>query len=148
MDVAHSHLSKVRGLMARQRSARDALEQQISIRDNLQAIDYATTKVAGTSPDDRLVEIIERLDDLIAQYRAALADWVCSVDHTRVILQRMDSQLYAAMLESHYIDGITWAQTGEHMGYSEDGMYKLRPYALIGFYDAMTNYETGAPEAI
>lgn len=140
VSKAEEYLTKVRGLYFRQRSATESLMSNMAIRDNLKAIDYSVTRVTGGAiEDDRLVEIIERIDSLISQCRAALSDYSTEVIRTTRILGRMSSQLYASILESYYINGYTWAQTADLLGYSEPGIYNLRRFALQNFYDAMPN---------
>lgn len=148
ISVADQFLKRVKGLAMRQASAHDALEQQIAIRDALKGIDYSVQKVAGDSPDTRLVETIERIDELIVQYEAALADYDAGVRHARGILARMDDQSHAAILERYYLVGQTWRQVGAAVGYSVEKIYDIRPFALIGFYEAMTSYESGMEQAL
>lgn len=148
ISAAEKFLNNVKGLVIRQASAHDALNQQLAIRDSLKAIDYSIEKAMGTSPDDRLINTIENIDRLIGEYEAVLDDWNIAVKHAKEILARMENQQYAAVLERYYIVGLTWRETAARSGYSVDNLYKIRPAAHIGFYMAMTNYETGIPEAI
>lgn len=149
ISVAEEFLKRVRGLALRQASAQDVINQQVSIMDGLKAIDYSVSQISGgSSPDSRLVAVIEKIDDMISHYQAMFEDWQTAIGHAKDILARMDDQLYASVLERYYLAGQTWRSIASSMGYSVDNIYKIRPYALVGFYQAMTNYETGMVPAI
>lgn len=149
ISVAEEFLKRVRGLTLRQASAHDAINQQIAILDGLKAIDYSVSQISGgSSHDSRLVEVIEKIDGMVSQYRAMVDDWQTAIGHAKDILARMDDQLYASVLERYYLSGHTWRSIAASMGYSVDNIYKIRPYALVAFYAAMTNYETGMVPAI
>lgn len=137
MGVAAGYLARVRDARRRETTAREALEREMAVRDSLMAIDYSAARVAGGAPDGRLAACIERVDGLIAQYAAAVSDCAGVVGRAEAILACMEGRLYAALLEGRYIACMTWGGVAEALGYSEAGIYKLRPHALLAFYDAM-----------
>ena len=149
IEQAEAWLSKVRKLVAYEKSMRRAAETQFELADGLKGVDYSHEQVSSSPTADAipnaviaheeaaasLVEIAESAKERIAQAAEAI--------------DRMDDPTEAAALTLYYIACMKWEAVCVEMNYTWDGMMTLRRRALSHVYDVMPHSERDAvPPAI
>lgn len=131
---ATAYLEHVRSLKARI----DMLEEEIApLRDMATATMDYRERVSGSPNPKRFEDAMVRLEELIAEYCTEMAGFVDEQHEAHVALSRMSRPEYSRALTSHYLLGKTWEMTCVEMGYSWQGMMKLRRRAIDEAYDLM-----------
>ena len=109
--------------------------------EGLGGVDYRAERVSG-SPSakdmaDKVAEIRERGD----AYLMALADYEERRHQANEALMRMEDATCEAALRRRYLLGWDWERVCVRMGYSYDGMMKLRRRALAEYWEVMPHTE-------
>lgn len=130
------YLGRVRAIVhtvAMIRSEIDALAESV---DGLGAVRYDRDRVKAPADDEGLLRRIERLDSLKSEFQDELdqnlqwqADAHAALSHVR--------QPWRAVLTYRYLEGMTWADVADAVGYSEvhcksdlhdNGLVELFPF--------------------
>lgn len=135
-DQARAYLEHVRALSCRTQALRAEVEAQRELADGVRAMRYGEGG-GGGAETDRMAETVARLQDLVRGYCAELSAYVSEQQaaHERVGL--MDRPEHAQAITGYYLLGRTWERVCVDMGYTWDGMMKLRRRAVAEFYDVM-----------
>lgn len=143
---AHSYLSRARGAQARIQTLAatiaDIYEEIIGIK----AVDYSGERVSGGLPSEILEQMLDDKQQRQAECQAQAHEAECLLRRIAYCLGKMDDQLYAAILEDHYINGNEWYVVAEHMNYSLRNIHNIRFMALLEYYDCMVDNDI--PSAI
>lgn len=135
---AHRELTRVASARSRAASARFRAEQIEAMKENIKAIDYSLERVAGgAGHSDRTEDLIKRMEQVAEECRESAREWIRETERAKVVLDRMDNQEHAAILEMHYLAGASWANTATAFGYSGPGIYDVRKAALLGYFHSM-----------
>lgn len=135
-DQARAYLEHVRALSCRTQALRAEVEAQRELADGVKAMRYGDG-VGGCSGDDRMAETVARLQELISGYCAELARYVDEQEAAHGCVVLMDRPEHAQAITAHYLLGRAWERVCVDMGYTWDGMMKLRRRAVTEFYDVM-----------
>lgn len=135
-DQARAYLEHVRALSCRTQALRAEVEAQRELADGVRAMRFCEGG-AGGAGDDKMVEAVARLHELIADYAAELSEYVSEqrAAHERVRL--MERPEHAQAITGYYLLGRPWERVCADMGYTWDGMMSLRRRAVTAFYDVM-----------
>lgn len=87
--------------------------------DGLKGIDYSREAVSMTPDGDGVARLVERKESLKAEYEAELmANLQLQADAHRALANVAEPGRSALTL--HYLEGKTWTDVGEALGYSAD----------------------------
>lgn len=127
-------LEHVRKLGTRCRSLQAEIDAQREIASGLSGIDYSKPAVQSTSTPDSVPNAVIRLQGLISDYCTELVGYVDEQKRAHDALSRMDNAEQAEALKRHYLLGQSWELCCVEMGYSYDGMMKLRGRGMLSLY--------------
>ncbi len=145
MNEAQNALLSASKAKSRAQAARYRAEQIEAMIESLRSIDYSVQRVSGSrKQSDKTEELIDRLEATAGESRDAAQDWLREMERARLVLDRMDDQEHAAILDMHYLAGASWLNTATAFGYSGPGIYDVRKKALIGYYRAMIEWNAKA----
>lgn len=87
--------------------------------DGVRGVDYTRDSVASSHADEGLMRLIERRESLKSEYEAELLENLqLQADAHRAL--RNVAEPARSALTLHYLEGKTWTDVGEEMGYSLD----------------------------
>lgn len=134
-DQARAYLEHVRALSCRTKALRAEVEAQRELADGVRAMRYGAGAVP-TRPD-RTADAVARLQELVEGYCAELAEYVEEQDRAHVCVRLMERPEHVQAITGRYLLGRSWERVCVDMGYTWDGMMKLRRRAVTEFYDVM-----------
>ena len=125
------------------------IESFYSMADNLRGIDYSKDRVKTSPTPDAIPNAIieaEEMGDVFCELYESVSGRVMQAE---LALLKMEDQREASALSLYYLafdshgkrKYDTWEKVGKRMGYSYDGMMKLRRRALLHAYDVMPHIE-------
>lgn len=103
----------------------------------LSGMDYSAPAVSKSPSADSIPNAVVRIQSLISDYCTELASSLEERKKAHDALARMEDKAHASALRRHYLAGQPWELVCVEMGYSWDGMMKLRRRALVEAYDVM-----------
>lgn len=132
---AREYLEYVRSLGIRIHTLREKIEHQRSvIMPN--GIAYQE-KVARSRDIDGFESAVIGLQELIADYCTELAEYVEQQEIASGVLRCLSKYEYGVALTKHYLLGQTWEKVRLDMGYSWQGIMKIRKKGIDEVYDLM-----------
>lgn len=136
-DQASRWLEHVMASGAKVRSLQAEIDEQREIAAGVSspAVDGMPRARAATA--DALPDAVARIESLIAEYCAELAAYVDEQREAHRALSAMPNAAHAEALKRRYLLCRPWPQVSEEMGYTKDGMMKMRRRALCEAYDVM-----------
>lgn len=135
-DQARAYLEHVRSLSCRTQALRAEVEAQRELADGVRAMRYGEGG-GGSAEADRTADTVARLQELVACYCAELAEYVSEQQAAHERVRLMERPEHAQAITGRYLLGRTWERVCVDMGYTWDGMMKLRRRAVTEFYDVM-----------
>lgn len=130
-------LEHVRRLGGKCRALQREVEGQRELASGVKGLDYSAPAVSASSSPDGIPNAVALLLDTIEDYCTELAGYVAEQKAAHDALNAMSDELGAEALKRHYLCGQSWESCCVDMGYSWDGMMKLRRRALLSAYEAM-----------
>ena len=141
ISQAEAWLSKVRRLVAYERAMREAAEVQYEMADGLRGLDYSRDQVAVSPTPDAIPNAViahDEAGDSLSSIADSARERIAQVIKA---LRKMEDDMEATVLTMHYIECKTWEQVRHDVGYTVDGMSKLRKRSLLHAYDIMPHSE-------
>ena len=136
-DRAAAYFKRVRSLSAKAAALRAEVDAQRAQADGLQGIDYAAMCGGGSPSPDAVPNAVIRLQGAVDAYCAELCALVDAQREAHDVIHGAERPEYAAALSRYYLAGESWEEVCVAMGYTWDGMMKLRLRALSDAYDRM-----------
>ncbi len=136
-DQAHAWLASVEADAERVDELEAVIEQARDRASGMRGIDYSSLKVSGGGgPYDRMAESVAAVQEQVAAYCRQLADLTArqADAHRRLAPLKPEQR---GCLVRHYLLGRPWPQVCGEMGYTYDGMMKLRRRSLVSAYAVM-----------
>ena len=113
------YLQRVRSCVHTIAMIRSEIAELESMMDGIGAVRYDREHVAGRADDEGLLRRIDRMDSLRAEFRDELdRNLQAQADAHRALANVR--QPWRAVLTYRYLEGMTWADVAERVGYSED----------------------------
>ena len=137
-EKAEAWLNDVRQLGIKCATLKDAIEQERANSEGVQAVCYDGMPHAQSS-GDALPNAVARIQDAISEFATEMAGYVEAQIEANRRLMRMDDASCSGCLVRYYVLGKSWKEVCEDMGYSFDGIMKLRRRALAMAYGVMPN---------
>lgn len=129
-------LEGVRASRARAESLRREVEDLRGDMAFVKGVDYS--RGGGGRPDaDAIPRAVERLQESVDRYAFELASYAEMQADAHERLSLMRSPECSECLRRRYLLGQDWADACEAMGYTRDGMMKLRRRALAEAWEIM-----------
>ncbi len=106
----------------------------------------SSLKVCGQCPGegcgdcagaDRMADTVARLQELVEGYCSELAGYVAEQDRAHACVRLMERPEHVQAITGYYLLGRPWERVCADMGYTLNGMMKLRRRAVTEFYDVM-----------
>lgn len=136
-DRAAAYFKRVRSLSARAAALKAEIDAQRAQADGLRGIDYAGMGGSGPPTPDAVPNAVIRLQSAIEAYCTELCALTDAQMEAHAVIHGADRPEYAAALSRYYLAGESWEQVCVAMGYTWDGMMKLRLRALSDAYDRL-----------
>ena len=130
-------LEHVRCLGGKCRALQREVEEQRELAAGVKGLDYSAPSVSASSSPDGIPNAVALLLETIDDYCTELAGYVAEQKAAHDALNAMSDELGAEALKRHYLCGQSWESCCVYMGYSWDGMMKLRRRALLSAYEVM-----------
>lgn len=143
-DTAAAYLRRVKADRAKADAMRLRLEERRMRLTDVKAVDYSAVRVSSAASDgsEKLAAMVDDLDELSAAWADALAGWNREVAEASAAALRMSSAAESSALMDYYIQPSgTWEEIASRMGYTYDGIMKVRQRALLSYYDVMPAHE-------
>lgn len=130
------YLQRVRSCVHTIAMVRSEIAELESMMDGLGAVRYDLERVRGSAYDEGMLRRIDRIDSLRAEYRDELDRNVQAQADAHKALANV-RQPWRAVLTYRYLEGMTWADVAERVGYSVDhckadlhdnGLVELYPF--------------------
>ena len=120
----------------------DSLQERIEpLREAIgNTMDYRERVSASPNPKT-FEDAVIRLQELIADYCTEITEFAEEQHVAYGVTRRLSRPEYRMAIEMHYIDGKPWNAVCRAMGYTKDGMMKLRRKAVDEVYDLMPESE-------
>ena len=134
---AEKWLEHVRGLRLRRDAMQAAIDGQRALMDGLKGIDYAFGGGSCAPSPDAVPNTVIRIQGMVAEYCAALAEYVDEQDRARKALARLERAEHCQALTLRYVEGWEWERVCVEMKYSYHGMMKLARAATCAAYGVM-----------
>ena len=145
---AHSYLCKARGAQRRIQTLADTIADIYAEIVSIKAVDYSIDRVDGGKPSEFVESMLDAKDARMQECQEQAHECECLLRRIVYVLGKMDDQLYASILEDHYINGNEWHVVAEHANYSVQHIHRIRFVALLDFYDCMLDKDAEIPSAI
>lgn len=97
------------------------------------AIRYDTDKVVS-SPSDPMLKFAEKLDELEAQQKKLLDEYIGARDVLLNMVDRLDDSRQKDIIQTRYMNDQKFYQVAESLGYSESQIFRI-------YADAIDNLE-------
>lgn len=137
-EQAAAWLDHVRGLALSVEGMRDRVELLRSLA--LPAgIDYSKPVVSTSPSADQIPNAVIKLQEAIADYCTELSAYVDESRDAKLRLASIGDWRYREAVTRYYVDGMSWREVGDRMGYVPDWCRQLRDEALPIVYDVMPN---------
>ena len=130
-------LGHVERLGKRADTMRAEIEAERDAAAGLRAIRYDGMPKPPNAAADALPDAVARIQERIAEYEERLAAYERERWAAQDALAGMGDPMEYRALSYHYLLGWPWERCCVEMGYSYDGMMKLRARALCSAYDLM-----------
>lgn len=138
VEQAHAYLERVRRMGADCAGLRRLVEDARANLGAVRGLDYSRggggTQTAG---DDAIVNEIAAVQESVASYVAKLAEYEDERHRAAMTVDRMPDPTEARVIRLRYLLGWKWENICVEVGYSYDGIMKLRRRALVSFYEVM-----------
>ena len=141
VDQAEAWLSKVRRAVDYERALRATADAQLEMADGLRGIDYAEVRVATSPSPDAIPNAVAAHMEAVEAILEIAADAAERVRRATDALAAMPDKTEASALQLYYVAGWKWEEVCVEMGYTWDGMMKLRRRALYDAYEVMPHSE-------
>lgn len=131
---ARRYMQHVRSLAHTVRMIKSEIDELRDLADGIGGVDYARPSVAAMPNVDAVPDAVARLQSLTAEYEAELSDYIAEQREAHACLLEVDG-VHAMLLTLRYVEGKTWVDVADAMGYSEDHVRKdLHEDALAALY--------------
>ena len=108
------------------REAEDIAERIVRLRSEAERMSARLTGLPGGGPgDDRLQRCAAELADLSDDYERKYRKAIRRAKEIERAVARISSPMYRTVLRRKYIDGLTWIQIGDEIGYSERSIHYI-----------------------
>lgn len=138
VEQAHAYLERVRRMGADCAGLRRLVEDARANLGAVRGLDYSRggggSKTAG---DDAIVNEIAAVQESVQAYVTRLAEYEDERHRAAMAVDRMPDPTEARVLRLRYLLGWKWENICVEVGYSYDGIMKLRRRALVSFYEVM-----------
>ena len=137
VEQAHAYLERVRRMGADCAGLRRLVEDARANLGAVRGLDYSRGGGTQTAGDDAIVNEIAAVQESVASYVAKLAEYEDERHRAAMAVDRMPDPTEARVLRLRYLLGWKWENICVEVGYSYDGIMKLRRRALVSFYEVM-----------
>ena len=138
MRAAKAYLNRYQRLKGYIRARQTELAE---LRDTLipSSVDYTGITVQ-TSPHDKMAEIMAEIDQLEQRITDATCDALKVLRDIEDVVQKMKDPRQQTLVINYYLNGLTWEQTAEAMGYDLRWIYRLHGQALDSVEEILTRH--------
>ena len=138
MRTAKAYLNRYQRLKGYIRARQTELAE---LRDTLipSSVDYTGITVQ-TSPHDKMAEIMAEIDSLEQRITDATIDALKVLRDIEDVVQQMKDPRQQTLVINYYLNGSTWEQTAEAMGYDLRWIYRLHGQALDSVEEILTRH--------
>lgn len=138
VEQAHAYLERVRRMGADCAGLRRLVEDARANLGAVRGLDYSRGGGGSqTAGDDAIVNEIAAVQESVASYVTKLAEYEDERHRAAMAVDRMPDPTEARVLRLRYLLGWKWENICVEVGYSYDGIMKLRRRALVSFYEVM-----------
>lgn len=102
-----------------------------TLRESLlpQSVDYTGVTVQH-SPSDHYAEIMAQIDEVEKKIKDQTIEAIKTLAEITDTISKVSDFTYQALLINYYVNGMTWEETAEVMGYELRWIYELHNRAL------------------
>lgn len=104
---------------------------------DLSGYDPAKTRVKGSRGRDRLAESLHRLSVRRDELAGLIDDYTGSLRRADAVISRLPDPRHARFLNLRYLEGMTYAEIGKAMCYSDDHVRKEISKAALASLEAV-----------
>ena len=137
VEQAHAYLERVRRMGADCAGLRRLVEDARANLGAVRGLDYSRGGGGQTAGDDAIVNEIAAVQESVQAYVTRLAEYEDERHRAAMTVDRMPDPTEARVIRLRYLLGWKWENICVEVGYSYDGIMKLRRRALASFFDVM-----------
>lgn len=138
VEQAHAYLERVRRMGADCAGLRRLVEDARANLGAVRGLDYSRGGgVSQTAGDDAIVNEIAAVQESVQAYVTRLAEYEDERHRAAMTVDRMPDPTEARVIRLRYLLGWKWENICVEVGYSYNGIMKLRRRALMSFYEVM-----------
>lgn len=138
VEQAHAYLERVRRMGADCAGLRRLVEDARANLGAVRGLDYSRGGGGSqTAGDDAIVNEIAAVQESVQTYVTRLAEYEDERHRAAMTVDRMPDPTEARVIRLRYLLGWKWENICVEVGYSYDGIMKLRRRALVSFYEVM-----------
>lgn len=138
VEQAHAYLERVRRMGADCAGLRRLVEDARANLGAVRGLDYSRGGGGSqTAGDDAIVNEIAAVQESVQTYVTRLAEYEDERHRAAMTVDRMPDPTEARVIRLRYLLGWKWENICVEVGYSYNGIMKLRRRALMSFYEVM-----------
>ena len=112
-------------------------------------IDYSQPHVNGSPKGDVMADIIAATDELMGRWRDRRLELIGEQEDARAVILRMPTPRYRVALLLYYVNGRTWDEASDLMGYEPNTVKKWMPMAKMELHRFLPDgWRTDVPKSI
>ena len=97
-----------------------ALKERVSTLDGMmRGLDYSVPRVSSPPNVDAVPEFVVKLDEAKQRYADLVEVYAQEVMEAHDAIYRLEDARYRMVLELYYLDGRSWKEVGDIMGYEK-----------------------------
>lgn len=130
-------LEHVMSLGTRVRALQAEIDAQRELASGVKGMSYDGMPGPKTAYGDALPDAVARIEDMVACYCTELAGYVDEQREAHAALAGMEDEACRSAITRHYLACESWERVCVEMGYTWDGLMKLRRRAMLDAYEVM-----------
>ena len=130
-------LERIRRLGARAETLRMEIDAEREAAAGLRAMRFDGMPRARRADGDAMADAVARIEERVAGYASELSAYLDERAEAHEALASLEDEACRRALTMRYLLGKPWERVCVDMGYTWDGMMKLRRRALSEAYDVM-----------
>lgn len=127
--TAKQYMHKITNVRRRIRLLKERIERDYYLAEGVTAIRYDKDHVQTSQVGDRMAEIIGKIIESTQDLQNEIHQLQLYEEELIGLLLQL-SETSERLLSMHYLDGVTWTDIAEQMGYERQYIYELKDKAL------------------
>lgn len=135
---AKQYMHNIRQIRRRIRLLEEQIERDTILAAGVGAIRYDKINVQTSPVADRMADIVAKIIETTAKLKEEIHNLQIHEEELIGILCQLKEE-HERVLTYHYLDGVSWSEVADRMGYEEHYIYEIKNNALIEMDKLLNN---------